>query len=140
MVEKTAAEMIASIKELKWSKIKLTQRGYRGAVQTYRTSKGSIVAVMFYTSEAFIVEDKMGLFGVQDLEEGLMKETSIDLEMTACIKGLSAVASIRGGQITYNDNLLRRLDIYTDANKLDIARRLQAVSQLEEMVDVDMGV
>lgn len=138
-MELKPSELIASIKKLGWSKIKLTRRGYRGAIQTYKTSRNSLVPIMFYIDEAFIVEDSEGLFGVQDLEYGLMNEKSIDLEGTGHIEGLSLVAFIEDGEIYFNDKVLDRLDINSELIRSDIERRLKAVNVLGEMEEVDMG-
>jgi len=131
--------LFSDIKKLGWSAIQLTQKGYRGAVQTYRNSNGLLVPVMFYIDEAFVVEDKQGLFGVQDLKYGLMQEKTINLEDTHCINGLSIVSYIEDGKVTFNSDVLSRLFINTPEVKEDIKNRLKAVSKLGEMVDVDLG-
>lgn len=133
-----ANSVLAEIKRMGWSTIQLTSKSYRGAAQTYKTSKGSIVPIMFYLDEAFIVEDKDGLFGVQDLVAGLMKVKSIDLEATGCIQGLSLVAYEEEGQVVCIEDILDRLDINTDLTKADIKRRLLVLSKLKEMEDVPM--
>lgn len=132
--------VFSEIKELGWSVIQLTQKGYRGAIQTYKTSKGELVPVMFYLDECFIVEDKQGLFGVQDLKYGIMQEKSIDLEATGCINGLSLIAYLdENKKVVYSSDVLDRLNINTFDNREDIKKRLKAVNKLSEMVDVDMG-
>ena len=132
--------VFSDIKELGWSVIQLTQKGYRGAIQTYKTSKGELVPVMFYLDECFIVEDKQGLFGVQDLKYGIMQEKSIDLEATGCINGLSLSAYLdENKKVVYSSDVLDRLNINTSDNREDIKKRLKAVKKLSEMVDVDRG-
>lgn len=132
--------VFSDIKSIGWSVIQLTQKGYRGAIQTYRSSKGELVAIMFYLDECFIVEDKQGLFGVQDLKYGLMQEKSIDLESTGCIQGLSLVAYLdEKGKVTFLSEILDRLNINTADNREDIEKRLKAVNQLAEMVEIEMG-
>ena len=132
--------VFSEIKDLGWSVIQLTQKGYRGAIQTYKTSKGELVPVMFYLDECFIVEDKQGLFGVQDLKYGIMQEKSIDLEATGCINGLSLIAYLdENKKVVYSSDVLDRLNINTSDNRDDIKKRLKAVNKLSEMVDVDMG-
>ena len=132
--------VFGEIKDLGWSVIQLTQKGYRGAIQTYKTSKGELVPVMFYLDECFIVEDKQGLFGVQDLKYGFMQEKSIDLEATGCINGLSLIAYLdENKKVVYSSDVLDRLNINTSDNREDIKKRLKAVNKLSEMVDVDMG-
>ena len=132
--------VFSDIKELGWSVLQLTQKGYRGAIQTYKTSKGELVPVMFYLDECFIVEDKQGLFGVQDLKYGIMQEKSIDLEATGCINGLSLSAYLdENKKVVYSSDVLDRLNINTSDNREDIKKRLKAVNKLSEMVDVDMG-
>lgn len=132
--------VFSDIKDLGWSVIQLTQKGYRGAIQTYKTSKGELVPIMFYLDECFIVEDKQGLFGVQDLKYGIMQEKSIDLEATGCINGLSLIAYLDDNKkVVYSSDVLDRLNINTSDNREDIKKRLKAVNKLSEMVDVDMG-
>ena len=115
--------VFSDIKELGWSVIQLTQKGYRGAIQTYKTSKGELVPVMFYLDECFIVEDKQGLFGVQDLKYGIMQEKSIDLEATGCINGLSLIAYLdENKKVVYSSDVLDRLNINTSDNREDIKR------------------
>lgn len=132
--------LFSDIKGLGWSVIQLTQKGYRGAIQTYRNSKGELVAIMYYLDECFIVEDNQGLFGVQDLKYGLMQEKSIDLESTGCINGLSLIAYIDDNKkIVYNNEVLDRLGLNNSEVKEDIKTRLRSVNKLSEMVDVDLG-
>lgn len=137
-MDKRASEVISGIKKLGWSKIKLTKKGYRGAVQTYKTRKGTLVAVMFYMQEAFVVEDSQGLFGVQDLEYGLMDEKGIDLEGTGHINGLTLLAYTEENEVRFNERELERLDIHSDLIKSDLERRLRAVAQLGEMEEIEL--
>lgn len=139
-MERKPNEVIAGIKKLGWSKIKLTKRGYRGAVQTYKTSRSTLVPVMYYINEAFVVEDAQGLFGVQDLEYGLMDEKGIDLEGTGHINGLTLLAYEEDGEVRFNEKELDRLDIHSELIKSDIERRLRAVAELGEMEEIDLGM
>jgi len=134
--------VVTEIKSLGWSAIQLNKKGYRGAVQVYRGVRGEKVPVFFYIDECFIVEDKDGLFRVEDLKDFFMKKTStIDLEATGLIQGLSLIAykNDDSSDIEYVDSVLTRLGINTSVNREDIKRRLNAVYRLGEMVEVDMG-
>lgn len=86
---------VKEIKDIGWDKIQLSaQTGFSGAVKAYKGNNGKTVALCFNTTEAFIVEDELGLFGVQDLYTGLLKEKSIDVEATGQIVGAKTVAFI----------------------------------------------
>lgn len=134
--------VVAEIKGLGWNAIHLNKKGYRGAVQVYKNDKGEKVPVMFYIDECFIVEDKDGLFRVEDLKDFFMKKSStVDLEATGLIQGLSLVAykNDDDSDIEFVDSVLTRLGINTKLNREDIARRLNAVYRLGEMEEVDLG-
>lgn len=134
--------VVTEIKSLGWSAIQLNKKGYRGAVQVYRGVHGEKVPVFFYIDECFIVEDKDGLFRVEDLKDFFMKKTStVDLEATGLIQGLSLIAykNDDSSDIEFVDSVLTRLGINTSVNREDIKRRLNAVYRLGEMVEVDMG-
>ena len=93
--------------------------------------------------ECFIVEDKDGLFRVEDLKDFFMKKSStVDLEATGLIQGLSLVAykNDDDSDIEFVDSVLTRLGINTKLNREDIARRLNAVYRLGEMEEVDLGL
>lgn len=87
-----AITTIKGIKDLKWDKIKLSGEGFDGAVMSYTNSKGKKVALCFNTSEAFIVEDNLGLFDVKDLYSGVIRAKNIDIEATGHIVGAKTVA------------------------------------------------
>jgi hypothetical protein len=134
--------VVTEIKSLGWSAIQLNKKGYRGAVQVYRGIKGEKVPVMFYIDECFVVEDNQGLFRVEDLKDFFMKKSSnVDLEATGLIEGLSLIAykDESSGKVCYMDSVMTRLNINTKLNREDISRRLNAVYQLGEMEDVDLG-
>ena len=134
--------VVTEIKSRGWSAIQLNKRGYRGAVQVYKSEKGEKVPVMFYIDECFVVEDKAGLFRVEDLKDFFMKKTStVDLEATGLIEGLSLVAykDENTGEVCYMDSVMTRLKINTKMNRADIERRLNAVYKLGEMEEVDLG-
>lgn len=132
-------EVFASIKQIGWNAIQLTKKGYRGAIQSYRTSKGDRVPVFFYIDECFVIEDKDGLFRVEDLKDFFFKHKEVDLEATGCIEGLSLVAYIEDGKVVYSDKTLERLNIDNREVREDLGRRLRAVNRLGEMIEVDMG-
>ena len=134
--------VVTEIKGLGWSAIQLNKKGYRGAVQIYKSSKNEKVPVMFYIDECFIVEDNQGLFRVEDLKDFFMKKSStVDLEATGLIQGLSLIAykSEETGVVEFNDSVMNRLDINSESNREDIKRRLNSVYKLGEMVEVDLG-
>lgn len=133
--------VITEIKSLGWSAIQLNKKGYRGAVQVYKNEKGEKVPIMFYIDECFIIEDKDGLFRVEDLKDFFMKKTSkVDLEATGLITGLSLVAfkDEETEKVCFVDSVLDRLGINTSLNREDIGRRLNSVYKLGEMVEVSM--
>jgi hypothetical protein len=137
-MDKQAKKIRRNIKRIGWSRIKLTQHEYRGAIKTFKTSTKSLVAIMFHLNEAFIVEDKEGVFGVQDLNYGLVQKDSIDLNDSGRIKGLSLVAFIHEDKVYLQEEVLERLDINTARNRKDIENRLLAVNKLSETDELEL--
>ncbi len=134
--------VVTEIKSLGWSAIQLNKKGYRGAVQVYKSDKGEKIPVFFYIDECFIVEDNAGLFRVEDLKDFFMKKSSnVDLEATGLIEGLSLIAykDESTGEICYMDSVMTRLNMNTNANRADIEKRLNAVYKLGEMEEVSLG-
>ena len=134
--------VVTEVKSLGWSAIQLNKKGYRGAVQVYKTDRNEKVPVMFYIDECFVVEDKDGLFRVEDLKDFFMKKSSnIDLEATGLIEGLSLVAykDEESGKVCYMDSTMTRLGINSKENRADIKRRLNSVFKLGEMEEIDMN-
>lgn len=126
------------VKDLGWEHISLTQKGFQGAVQTYLTDKGEKVAVAFNMHEAFVVADDQGLFGVQDLVEGIIKDRDIDIEDTGDIIGAEAVAWEENSEITYNDEKLTSLGLNAFEVKESLKTRLFHLAQLDKMVDMPL--
>lgn len=120
-----AINSIKEIKELGWDKIKLSSQGFGGAVKSYKASSGKLVALCFNTTEAFIVEDKVGLFGVQDLYSGLIREKTIDVESTGQIVGAKVVAFIAEDtqKITFISSEVERLCLTAEI-KEDIENKI----------------
>lgn len=131
--------VLSDIRKLGWNAIQLSKKGYRGAIQSYKSIDGSRVPILFYIDECFIIEDKQGLFRVEDLKDFFFKHKEVDLEATGCIEGLSLIAYLEKDNINYMDSTLTRLGINNRDIRDDIESRLRAVNQLGEMEDVDMG-
>lgn len=141
-----SSEVFKTIKALGWSAISLRKNRYRGAIQLYKSKFNEIgrVAVYFYLDECFIIEDKDGLFHVEDLKDFFMKKNGlggdVDLEATGYIEGLSLIAFINeDGSVGFADETLNRLGINDEIIREDIEKRLRTVNILSEMEDVDMG-
>lgn len=141
-----SSDVFKRIKTLGWSAISLRKTRYRGAIQLYKSTCTEVgrVPIYFYLDECFIIEDKDGLFHVEDLKEFFMKKNGlggdVDLEATGYIEGLSLIAFLNDdGSIGFADDTLNRLGINTDEIRVDIENRLRTVNILSEMEDVDMG-
>lgn len=133
-----ANELFSSIKQIGWDAISLTKKGYRGAIKAY-TVRGNKVPVFFYLDECFVIEDKQGLFRVEDLKDFFFKHKEVDLEATGCIEGLSLVAFVEEGKTEFMEETVKRLGLDNREIKSDIDMRLRAVNRLGELEDVDMG-
>lgn len=125
---------VKDVKALGWDYISLSQKGFGGAVKSYNGSKGN-VAICFNFHEAFVVRDDQGLFGVDDLIEGIVKEPSIDIENTGQIEGLSVVAWESDGEVKFAEEEVESLGL-SDSDKEDIKKRLISLSGLDKLVDI----
>lgn len=134
-----ANEMKAA-KDIGWDHISLSQRGFRGAVQSYKADDGSTVAVCFNLHEAFVVEDDQGLFGVEDLKEGIVKDKSINIEFTGTIEGATAIAwetEDGSGEVEFSEEELNRLGINDFSVKESIKERILLLAALDKLVDAN---
>lgn len=122
-----AITTVKGIKEIGWDKIKLSDKnGFGGAVKSYKATTGRTIALCFNTTEAFIVEDNMGLFAVQDLYSGLLRAKEIDVESTGTIVGAKTVAFIDEdtNEVLFIPDEIVRLGLTTDEIKEDIKNRI----------------
>lgn len=127
-----------NVKDLGWEHISLTQKGFKGAVQSYKSENGSTVALAFNMHDAFVVEDDQGLFGVQDLVAGIIKDKHIDIESTGEIVGAETVAFEQDGEIVYDEEKLTALGINAFEVKESLKTRLTALAQLDKLVDMPL--
>lgn len=126
------------VKDLGWVHISLSQKGFKGAVQTYPSNKGGTVALCFNMHEAFIVEDEQGLFGAEDLKQGIINAKGIDIEFTGEIEGALAVAWEEDGEYGFNEDKLTELGINDFEVKESLKKRLFHLAQLDKLVDIPM--
>ena len=137
-IGKQAKEIIADIKKLTWSSIKLTRRQYRGAIKTYATETNALIPLFFYIDEVFIVEDEVGIFGVQDLKYSLQDKTNVNLEATGQIEGIKIVAYIdTTGKVEVREDVLDYLGINRPEVVKDIKKRIKKLNQLKAEVEVE---
>lgn len=134
------ASTTKAVKDLGWDKISLTQKGFKGAVQSYKTGNGGTVALAFNMHEAFLVEDDQGLFGVADLEAGILKGKGIDIESTGSIEGAEVVAwhDEETDEIGFNEDRLTALGINAFEVKESLTARLLALKELDKLVDMPL--
>lgn len=128
------------VKGLGWDKISLTQKGFKGAVQSYKANNGNTVALAFNLHEAFIVEDEQGLFGVEDLEYGIIKAKGINIEYTGEIEGAYVVAwhDEETDEIGFDEEKLTELGINVFEVKESLKTRLLALAKLDKLVDIPL--
>lgn len=131
-------DVVKSIKDMNWSHIQLTQKGFRGAILTYKSLDDKLVPVLFYLHEAYVVEDNQGLFGVKDLIHGLVKQKNINLSATTRIKGASILSWEEEGQIFFNTDNLKRLGINSGLIREDMSKRLLSLSRLDELEEIPL--
>lgn len=122
------------VKDLGWDKLFLSQKGFKGAVQSYKSNNGNTVALAFNLHEAFIVEDEQGLYGVEDLEKGIIKAKDINIENTGRIKGAYVVAwhDEETGEIGFDEEKLTELGINDFLVKDSLKIRLLVLSLLDK--------
>jgi hypothetical protein len=126
------------VKELGWDHLSLNQKGYKGAVQAYQSTGGSKVAICFNMHEAFVVADDDGLFGVSDLEHGVIKHKDIDIDSTGEIVGAVVIAWEEEGEVEYNEEKLTELGINDFSVKESLKTRLIALAALDKMIEMQM--
>ncbi len=116
---------IKEVKEIGWDKITLAGTGFKGAVKSYRNAEGKVIALCFNSDEAFIVEDEIGLFGVEDLYSGIIRAKNIDVESTGQIEGAKTVAFIDEDTkvVSFIPSEVERLAL-TEDQKKDIESRI----------------
>ena len=127
------------IKDLGWDKLAMTAKSFDGAVQSYQSSKGGNVAVCFNTHEAFIVRDSQGLFGVEDLFQGVIKDKYVDIESSGLIQGLELIAHEEGGEVGYEDETLESLGLNDFEVRESLKHRLLLLSGLDELKELELG-
>lgn len=127
-------------KGLGWDHIALTRREFKGAVKTYETATGEQVAVCFNFNEAFIVEDEQGLFGVDDLVEGIINDKSINIEFTGEIEGAETLAfnTEDNHEVYFNDEKLAELGLDDFSVRESLKTRIEALSALNKTVDAQL--
>lgn len=132
-----ASEMKA-VKDIGWDNISLSQKGFKGAVQSYKSDNGATVALAFNFHEAFTVEDSQGLFAVADLVAGIVKAKEIDIESTGEIVGAVSLAwhDEDTDEVTFDEERLTELGINAFEVKESLKTRLLALSKLDKMVDM----
>lgn len=141
MVSKT--ELANNVKNLGWDKISLTvKKGYGGAVQSYSSSApvaiGGQVPLLFGMHEAFIIEDDQGLYGVDDLYQGIIRSKDFDVNDSSAIEGSVVVAWEEGGEVHFDEKELDRLGINDFSVKESIKTRLLHLSKLDYLEDIPL--
>jgi len=132
-----AGEMKAA-KDIGWDYISLSKKGFDGAVQGFRAADGSTVAVAFNMHEAFVVRDDQGLFGVEDIKEGIIKARDIDIERTGTIEGVELIAwetEDGSGEVEFNEEALEALGLNDFSVRESIKNRILLLAALDKMVD-----
>lgn len=134
----SASSVMKAIKDLGWDKITLsTAKGFKGAAHEF-TANGKSVAICFSMHEAFVVEDEAGLYNVDDLYSGIIKDSYFDVEDSGDIDGAKIVAFEQDGEVHFTDTFAE-LGIDTDEVKEDIKKRLLACATLDVMIDAPLG-
>lgn len=128
------------VKDMGWEKISLTQKkGFEGAAHSFDSVKGSKIALCFGLHEAFIVKDAQGIFSVNELYHGIIKETYFDVEESGEIEGAKVLAWEEDGVVSFNDILAEELGLTSDAVQEDIKSRILALASLDQLIDVKLS-
>jgi hypothetical protein len=131
-------------KDLGWDHITLSQKGFKGAVNAFQAEGGKKVALCFNHHEAFIVSDDQGLFGVEDLTQGVVKGKGVDIEATGQIDGAEVVAweeeenGEYAGVVLFDEVKLTELGINDFSIKESIKARILALSALDKQIDMQL--
>lgn len=136
------ANEMKQAKDLGWDYISLSGKGFKGAVQSYQSTTGTKVALAFNYHEAFVIEDDQGLFGVEDIKQGIIQNKEIDIEATGQIEGVSSVAwetEEGSGEVEFDEEKLTQLGINDAEVKDSITKRIIALSALDKLVDMPLG-
>lgn len=136
MSKVTATTVQNNIKELGWHHLALNRNGFEGAVLEVKSASGKAVGVVFTTSEIYIVEDEQGLFKPSELAHGVVKAKSVDALTPSLVEGSVVIAFLEGDVMQCDEQKLEALGINDYETKNSFNTRLQALSHLDEMVDV----
>lgn len=112
-------------------------KSFTGAVQSFTASNGESVAVCFNMHDAFIVEDDQGLFFEQDLIDGIIKDSAINIEELGNLDGVKILAWEKDGVVSYDEEHLAELGLQDFGVQEELRTRLSALSKLDrEVTDV----
>ena len=128
-----SAQVLNGIKNLGWGHISLTNKGFDGAVDVFKAKDGSDVAVCYNAEEAFVVKDSQGLYGLDDLVQGVIKSNDFNIEFTGEIEGAQIIAFLNEGDYHSTDEVLEELGINDFSVKDTLERKLRALNVLTEM-------
>lgn len=123
---------MTEIKALGWDYIGLSKKSFKGAVQNY-SAEGSTVTVGFTLHHAYVVEDEEGMFGVNDIREGvapLIKAHPSEVE------GTIIIAQDTGEGVEFIESELTRLGINDFETRESLENRIKHLASLDEMVDM----
>lgn len=121
------------IKDLGWSYIGLAKKSFKGAVQEYTTEDGKKVAVGFTLNHAYIVEDAVGLFEVNDIREGVV---GLIKNHPSEVEGASILASNGGTEVEFHEDVLTRLGLNDFETRESLKNRILSLSTLDEYIDM----
>lgn len=135
------AVSLKAIKDYGWDHITLSTKGYKGAVHGFQTDKGTKIYLAFSSTDAFIVKDDEGLFGKDDLVNGIVKEKSIDIESSGSIEGSHALAWCDEDttEIGYDEEGLTELGLNDFSVKEDLKVRLLKLNALTILEAIPQG-
>lgn len=132
------AQEVKSVKDIGWDKLSLSKEGFKGAVQSFRSEKGATVALAFNMHEAFVIEDDQGIFNIEDIFQGIIKDPHFDIEATGEIDGAVVVAWEQDQEVTFDDLKLSELGINDFGTRQSLKDRLILLSRLDKLVDMPM--
>lgn len=127
------------VKSFPWSFISLSKsEGFKGAVHDFHTDNG-VVWVCFNLHECFVVEDEQGLFGKQDLIDGIIKADNVDIFETGLIYGLNLLAWEDNGFVSFDDEYLDKLGLDDYAVKKEIEKCLLLLASIDQTKEIPLG-